>query len=387
MPGWHERTKELQSEGRIQMLGIIQEQHPDRALLFMQWKRMGWPLLVDSMNLLGVKVVPITALIDASGVVRALNPKPEDLAEFLEENPASLPSAADRSDVGTVRRTLVQGAEASLEMADGFVLWEDESRLDVAISIYRKLLAEEKDGSIHFRLGTALRKRYDSEFRQADDFAQAVSHWARALSIDPNQYIWRRRIQQYGPRLDKPYPFYDWVPEAIGEIRQRGEEPLELAVQPSGAEFAHPIARFAGDDGRGEPDPEGRIWRDSEGFVLLETTVVPPRPEPGKSARVHLVFRPNQKIKAHWNNEADDMVVWVDAPSGWSVNPRKSTVARPPATVSLEPRHVEFEVNLGAEAKGGVEIPAYALYYVCEDVDGTCLYRRQDLKIEIEVGG
>ena len=30
-------------------------------------------------------------------------------------------------------------------------------------------------------------------------------------------------------------------------------------------------------------------------------------------------------------------------------------------------------------------VPAYALYYVCEDVDGLCLYRRQDLSIPIRV--
>ena len=54
MPGWHEATKDLQNDGKLQMVGIIQEQHPDRARLFMQWKRMGWPILVDSYNLLGV---------------------------------------------------------------------------------------------------------------------------------------------------------------------------------------------------------------------------------------------------------------------------------------------------------------------------------------------
>jgi len=36
------------------MVGIIEEQHPDRAQLFMQWKQMGWPVMVDSLNLLNV---------------------------------------------------------------------------------------------------------------------------------------------------------------------------------------------------------------------------------------------------------------------------------------------------------------------------------------------
>ena len=30
-------------------------------------------------------------------------------------------------------------------------------------------------------------------------------------------------------------------------------------------------------------------------------------------------------------------------------------------------------------------VPAYALYYVCEDIDGTCLYRRQDVSLEVEL--
>ena len=32
-----------------------------------------------------------------------------------------------------------------------------------------------------------------------------------------------------------------------------------------------------------------------------------------------------------------------------------------------------------------VDIPAYALYYVCEDVRGTCLYRRQDVTVRVDL--
>ena len=97
MPGWHEATKELQDAGKLQMVGIIQEQHPDRARLFMQWKKMGWPILVDSYNLLDVPVVPITLAIDEYGVIRQINPPRGDV-DLLErtflsqtfEPPASL---------------------------------------------------------------------------------------------------------------------------------------------------------------------------------------------------------------------------------------------------------------------------------------------------------
>ena len=30
-------------------------------------------------------------------------------------------------------------------------------------------------------------------------------------------------------------------------------------------------------------------------------------------------------------------------------------------------------------------VSAYSLYYVCEDVDGVCLYRRQDLNVPLRV--
>ena len=55
------------------MAGIIEEQHPDRAQLFMQWKQMGWPVMVDSLNLLNVPYVPITLEIDEGGVIRFVN--------------------------------------------------------------------------------------------------------------------------------------------------------------------------------------------------------------------------------------------------------------------------------------------------------------------------
>ena len=65
------------------MLGIVQEQHPERARLFMQWKRMGWPILVDSLNLLEVTAVPLTFAIDEHGVIREARLRPDE-AEALE---------------------------------------------------------------------------------------------------------------------------------------------------------------------------------------------------------------------------------------------------------------------------------------------------------------
>ena len=118
-------------------------------------------------------------------------------------------------------------------------------------------------------------------------------------------------------RLDKPYPFYDWVSEARAAIEARGESPVPLGVEPGGAEFARPAATFAAGEARVEPDAGGRIYRDAGEFVEIERLTVPTRVTAGASTRAHVVFRPNLARKAHWNNEVDDLVFWVAPPPGW----------------------------------------------------------------------
>src|SRR5215469_3607288 len=265
VPGWHEATKEWQKEGKVQMAGIIEEQHPDRGRLFMQWKQMPWPVLVDSLDLLGVSAVPITLAVDEYGVIRMVNPAPGEIEEkFINrtfERPVSLPEVANRApDLDALKQATESNTVVSwADYANAVVEWGGPQRTSEAIQAYQRALRlDPASGPLHFRLGAAYRKRYDSNFRQPEDFQKAVEQWSAALEIDPNQYIWRRRIQQYGPRLDKPYPFYDWVATARKEIAVRGETPVPLSVEPAGAEIAHPEKTFAGSQGNvKEPDPRG----------------------------------------------------------------------------------------------------------------------------------
>ena len=369
------------------MVGIVQEQHPARTRLFMQWRQMDWPVMVDSLNLLGVEVVPITLLIDEHGIVR-FKGREANLEAFVETDdpePAEpTPVLVARPDLERLERQAISPV-GWRRHADAVVLWGEPADLDDAIDGYQRALhAEPGDGPTHFRLGVAHRKRYDFDSRQTGDFREAVEHWGAALDADPNQYIWRRRIQQYGPRLAKPYPFYDWVETARREIAARGETPVKLAVDPRGAEIAQPAKRFAADAGDAtRPDPNGRIRRDEKGLIRFEQTVVPAAIEPGGTARVHLVFRPATRIEAHWNNEAGDLEVWIDPPAGWRVDRRRLSVPNPPELVSDEPRRLELELESPADFSGTATVPGYALYYVCEDVKGTCLYRRKDLALEV----
>ncbi|MFQ5677507.1 MAG: hypothetical protein ACE5G1_16580, partial [bacterium] len=224
------------------MVGIIQEQHPDRARLFMQWQQMDWPVLVDALNLLGISAVPTTFLIDEFGVIQKINPQrsnaDSEMQEFLAikgENPTNNLSESENGH-------LVNSEHTAIEHANQLILWDNPKGIAAAISAYKKALSENPNsGPLHFRLGVAYRMQYDFLSHQFEDFQAAVENWVKALEIDPNQYIWRRRIQQYGPRLDKPYPFYDWVPKARREIKERGERPVELLVEPGGAEYARPV--------------------------------------------------------------------------------------------------------------------------------------------------
>ena len=58
----------------------------------------------------------------------------------------------------------------------------------------------------------------------------------------------------------------------------------------------------------------------------------------------------------------------------------------PAEPTSTEARHLEVEIRApeGA-APGPVELRGYALYYVCADASGVCLYLRQDFAIEVAV--
>jgi hypothetical protein len=110
---------------------------------------------------------------------------------------------------------------------------------------------------------------------------------------------------------------------------------------------------------------------------------VPPAAAPGERVRVHVTFRPNLKTKAHWNNEVDPLVFWIASPA---TDHRAVAVPNASTDVSQEPRTVEFELKVPADAKAGpLAVSGYALYYVCEDVNGVCVYRRRDVSVAVPI--
>lgn len=396
MPVWHELTADWRASGDLVVLGIVQEQHPDRARLYAQWQGLDWPILWDPMNLTGSSAVPGVFALDEHGVVRATRPDPRSFEESFLMQAFDAPAGPDSGPPAVRRRLLEEPApadgESAARAAAARLLWGEAADLDGVIDVLAARAEESGAGaSDRFRLGVALARRHEGPAAQPGDFAAAIESWAAALAQDPNQYIWRRRLQQYGPTLDKPYPFYGWIAEATAAVRARGEEPVPVRVPLTGSEVAERARAFHSGAPGEEPDPEGLIARDEEGFLRFEGAVVHDTSPPGRggradrrSARVHLRFRPRDEIEAHWNNAVEPARVWIELPAGWRAD-RVDLVHAPPAGTRLaetssEPRLFDFEVQAPEDA-GEARVEGYILFHACEGVDGRCVYRRRDFSV------
>jgi hypothetical protein len=355
VPVWHAKTAELVKAGKLQSLGIVQEQHPDRAALYMQWQKMDWLVLADPFNLLGVKVVPITLLVDGTGIVRYRNPSEKDLEAFL---------AAHYPKV---------------------MIEEGDFSFDGSFEARKKEMEEKPKSAVaHFRYGVALRERFDSKDRKAGDFGSAIEAWRKALELKPDQYIWRRRIQQYGPRLDKPYSFYDWVNKAREDLKARGEVPHPLMAEPGGSEFAYPEKGGGAEKAAKHPDPEGKVSVDGEDMVLLSSVVVPTTKGDGGAVRVHLRFKPSPKGAVHWTNDAGNVSFYFENTEGFTVHDVQGPESPPKIAASAEERKIEFELRPVDGEMLPAKIEGAAYYYVCEGLEGVCRYLRKPLTIQLD---
>lgn len=135
-----------------------------------------------------------------------------------------------------------------------------------------------------------------------------------------------------------------------------------------------------------EPDADSRVLRDRGHFIRIETRVEPPAVEPGQAARVRLVFRPHPDTEAAWNNEMEEVRIWLQPGEGWELDRQEIALPNPEAPWSAEPREAAFEARPTPRARHtSAGLPGYALYYVGEKPDGACLYRRQDFTVHIDV--
>ncbi|MEQ1903187.1 MAG: hypothetical protein ABL888_03250 [Pirellulaceae bacterium] len=385
----------IESE-KLVMLGVIQEQHPDRCQLFMQWKKLDFPIVQDLLNTNGIDVVPLYVAIDEHGVVQA-NPRssgnfaeefinvnylpPQETAPVLDARTASVEYWTDSDSQPPSMSRLLGLADASIQ-------WQpNQEQVAKAIKAYTEILESDASRSdIVFRLGAANRLLYElSAQRDKNLFTKAVDHWEKALQMNPNQYIYRRRIEQYGPRLKKPYAFYDWVTTARQEILARGVDPHPLAVEPNGAEFADRAQNMTIDNSGKNPALEYRILLGADNLVEVHTNFVPTQPKPGDVVAVHVGFSISGTAK--WNHETSPLVLWIYKPKN-DIKLSSQLISDPTPYAQLEsqdPVAISFEVQIPKDQKGTVRLEGFGLFNICESSNGKCTFRRKNVVIEIPV--
>ena len=223
--------------------------------------------------------------------------------------------------------------------------------------------------------------RHESAGRRPGDFQAAIDAWGRALELDPNQYIWRRRIEQYGPRLAKPYAFYDWIVQARAEISRRGETPIPLTVEPYGSELAGPVRDIRAEAAAPiEPDPKGR---DPPGRTAAYRGRGGRRADRGSArARPREYTSPSARARP----TADTGITNPPRCGSGSPGPR---AGRFPLDCSRRRRQTSPSRLRSAASTsrsrhprsptGKTRLAAYALYNACEQAGGRCLFLRQDL--------
>lgn len=357
----------------MQIVGLIQEQHPERCQLFMQWQQMDFPILVDTMNRIGVHAVPLMWAIDEHGVVRKTRPTEKWISEEF------ILTDYDEPD----QEGLVE------EQSQGVVAFLDREWSEAISAFAEEIEADAGDADAWFRLGCCYRSRHDSSGRVAGDFQQAIMAWTKALELNPQNYIFRRRVQQYGPRLMKPYPFYTWVEQALREVAARGDLAPTLRVALEGSETALPEKRGAAEASapvESEPDVDAAIPTDDQGWIVFSGVVAPAPVSIGQNARVYLRFSPDADQEVTWDNEAGVLRVWVNDAAGYTLTRHLLHSEVPAQSSSSEDRSLELELSIPADSEPGeIVIDGYALYFVCSGKDGSCTYLRQDFSLPIEI--
>lgn len=363
MPGWHAKTKNLVAKGQLQVFGIAPEQYGDRMALFLQWKELDFPVLMDPLNVLGVKAVPITLLVDEHGIIRYRNPKRTDLATFLETSYQQDKKEQHREPKPFEKETL-----AALHT-------NEKKKIADAIALLALNDFSAKNPESSFHAGVLSRHLFDHH-EDTEAFQLAVDFWSEALKQIPSQYIWRRRIQQYGPRLDKPYPFYNWVTAARKEILARGGEPTQLRIEPSGSEVALPQKNNEQiKDTQTYPDLANQLPNDTASLVI--TTTLIPHTDNRDKGRLHLQLTPTKD--SHWSSDAQQLELWLQPSEGDALFlSDQATLLQPNQETSADSRTLEADVSRQLLQSGTLIL----FSYLCDSEDATCRFLKTEWKMK-----
>ncbi|MEL6716710.1 MAG: hypothetical protein AAFP86_23235, partial [Planctomycetota bacterium] len=225
---WAEAAENAVAAGRLRIVCVAQEQSPDRPALFAALHGIDFPLLWDPFALCGLERVPLALLVDEDARIRAVGADPRAFADELGPRLVEplglphLPAAAPRAGgfrvtrAATDRTDGTRRALARLLMGGAFTDVSGGPTLDADVAELERAAASA--GAVpedRFRLAVALRMRAETPRARADDFQRALDEWRAALAARPERLVWRRRIQRFGPLLDRPDSFYGWARPAV----------------------------------------------------------------------------------------------------------------------------------------------------------------------------
>ena len=346
---------------------------------------MEWRIFADPLNLAELAVVPVPLLIDEHGVVRARPRSPAALAAFVAAEFPAPPIAAavhPGRDLTLLRRRAHEEntSRAWRELGDAEFLAAGDPESAYLQSIAR----DPADGRPHFRLGVARLDAVERGARPSSDLQGAIDSLTTALQLDPGQYIWRRRLQQYGPRLDKPYDFYGWVGKARAEILAAGAVPVPLPEEPSGSELLGVLRRDASFSEPPDlfgatappPDPAGR--------VRVTPLVVPGRVPPGGRVRVRLRFELAPDLGLHWNDDGPGLRAGIASQVGLRLVDSQLDGTGISRADPAAPRDLECELEVSSETRSAITARFRATFEIC-DSSGICSAHRLDVSATIPV--
>lgn len=394
MPGWHVFTEPLRQSGKINVLGIIEEQHPERAKLFMQWKKMDWPVYVDQFNLLNVKAVPITILIRPNGIIQAINPSKKFVSQSLNDHAFD---SDNQKPPGPGTKVKPEAPEKSIHSYLTGTSNLNHLIREHQFALKQNQIQSDQIGTWHFRLGVAFKIRDESPQRSQGDFSQALDHWEQSLTHVPSQYIWRRRMEQYGPAQTKPYPFYNWVNEAVEAIRARGDEPSIGDIYLTGSELASPgdIQPPAGDS---LPVGFDSLPVTPNASVRVVSTMIPGHPikvpqsakpvrGPASARRIHVRAELAHPDHITWNNESTPAHLHFP-PSNFTTRPVNLRWLHFPndQAHSSEPRSFDFEMwvpDFSASDHVPQFLDGFLVVNLCDLSTGACYLEKVTVTVKL----
>lgn len=256
VPRWYAALQKHVDDGKLVIVGIVQEQHPDRAALFAQWKKISGPLLQDPVDYLLLKSVPVFVCIDENGYVRSVKPELETIEKkFINRKypgkPARILENTEEPPNTVVTRRYAHDsrmADDLIEHGEALLIAGAPPQIKEAIESYSEAIKKDKKNArAFFGLGVAHQMRHDGPDAESTDRKAALDAWARAVELAPRNEIYRARLVENSPPEKGHSPPYAWIKTARKQIAERGDTPEPLAVDPFAEGRKKEEAR-AGDD-------------------------------------------------------------------------------------------------------------------------------------------